>query len=262
MKYLEAIRHEPVKIPPWLQLGQRVRINYVPGAVTNVVVGETGVVVDTPRVILGKVDVKLLLDDGRKLVWKLENMEPIQEEEETKETEPTEAIAEAVSVEVVLMEELTPAEESERLQLERQVERAFYNAGKALQQLRDRRLYRSTHKTFEEYCRDRFGFTRRHINYLIAGSLVVDNLKMGTNGSQIETEDEMGTNGSQILPTSERQVRPLTKLEPEEQLEAWQEAVEEAGGQVPSSRIVKDVVQRIRERTPVPNPRAVSFSTK
>ncbi|WP_242054326.1 hypothetical protein [Nostoc sp. FACHB-888] len=34
--------------------------------------------------------------------------------------------------------------------------------------------------------------------------------EMGTIGSQNEISDEMGTNGSQILPTSERQVRPLT----------------------------------------------------
>jgi hypothetical protein len=45
------------------------------------------------------------------------------------------------------------------------VERAFFEAGKALAQLRDglgdRRLYRSTHKTFEEYCRDGFGYSRQ-----------------------------------------------------------------------------------------------------
>jgi hypothetical protein len=63
----------------------------------------------------------------------------------------------------------------------------------------------------------------------------------------------MGTNSSQILPTSEVQVRPLAKLEPQQQQEVWQQAVEQAGGKVPSGRIVKDVVQRIMERTQVPN---------
>ena len=120
-------------------------------------------------------------------------------------------------------------------------------------ELRDRRLYRSTHKTFEEYCRDRFSYTYRHVNYLIAGCLIVSNIKMGTNSSQNESQDEMGTNSSQILPTSEVQVRSLAKLEPQQQLEAWQQAVEQAGGKVPSGRIVKDVVQRIMERTQVPN---------
>ncbi|MCC5609896.1 hypothetical protein LC612_24750 [Nostoc sp. CHAB 5834] len=52
----------------------------------------------------------------------------------------------------------------------------------------------------------------------------------------------------QILPTAEGQVRPMTKLEPQEQQEVWLKAVELAGGKVPTGRIVKDVVQRIMER--------------
>ncbi|MBD2497905.1 hypothetical protein [Nostoc sp. FACHB-280] len=158
-----------------------------------------------------------------------------------------------ITVTSVEVPELTEDEQRDRLHLERKVERAFFEAGKALAELRNRRLYRSTHKTFEEYCRDRFSYTHRNVNYLIAASLIVDNIKMGTNSSQNEKADEMGTNSSQILPTSEVQVRPLAKLEPEQQQEAWQAAVKEAGGKIPSGRIVKDVVQRIMERTKVPN---------
>ena len=87
-----------------------------------------------------------------------------------------------VSVEVVDIEELTSEELSLRLQLERKVERAFYEAGKALMELRDRKLYRSSHKTFEEYCRDRFGYTRIAAFYKISAAVVVDNLL--TNGLQ------------------------------------------------------------------------------
>ncbi|MBK1990891.1 hypothetical protein A0J48_025850 [Sphaerospermopsis aphanizomenoides BCCUSP55] len=149
--------------------------------------------------------------------------------------------------------ELSTDEWRDRIFLERQVEKAFYAAAKALKEIRDRRLYRSTHSTFENYCRSRFGFTNRHVNYLIAGSLVVENL-MGTNNSQVKTQDQTGTNGSQILPTSERQVRPLVSLEPEQQCLAWQQAVEQAGGKIPSGRQVQDIVDKIRERTKVPNP--------
>ncbi|WP_026736266.1 hypothetical protein [Fischerella sp. PCC 9605] len=46
-----------------------------------------------------------------------------------------------VSVEVVELEELTEEEQRDRSHLERKVERAFYEAGKALMELRDRRLY-------------------------------------------------------------------------------------------------------------------------
>jgi hypothetical protein len=157
-----------------------------------------------------------------------------------------------------LVDQLTEEEQSDRLHLERKVERAFYEAGKALMELRDRKLYRSTHKTFEEYCRDRFGYTRMAASYKIAAATVMDNLT--TNGLQNQEmstiglqNEQMCPNGLQILPTSERQVRSLTKLEPQQQQEVWQAAVEEAGGKVPSGRIVKDVVQRIMERTKVPN---------
>lgn len=77
-----------------------------------------------------------------------------------------------ITVSAVEVTELSQEEQSDRLLLERKVERAFFEAGKALAQLRDRRLYRSTHKTFEEYCRDRFGHSRRQ-SYLLMDAAVV-----------------------------------------------------------------------------------------
>jgi hypothetical protein len=146
-----------------------------------------------------------------------------------------------INVTAVEVPELTQEEESDRLHLERKVERAFFEAGKALAELRDRRLYRSTHKTFEEYCRDRFGHSRRQSYLLMDAAIVFDNLEQKC--------DPM----DHILPTNERQVRPMTKLEPQQQQEVWVKAVEQAGNKVPSARIVSDVVQRIMERTQVPN---------
>jgi hypothetical protein len=146
-----------------------------------------------------------------------------------------------ITVTAVEVPELTEDEQRDRLHLERRVERAFFEAGKALTELRDRRLYRSTHRTFEEYCRDRFAHSRRQSYLLMDAAVVFDNLA--------EKCDPM----DHILPTNERQVRPLTKLEPQQQQEVWQRAVEEAGGKVPTGRIVKDVVQRIMERTKIPN---------
>lgn len=88
--------------------------------------------------------------------------------------------------------------------MERVIERSFYQAGIALKQLRDRRLYRSTHRTFEEYCNDRFGYSSRRQPYrIIEAAAVVDNLT-----DKCDPLDH-------ILPTNERQVRPLTKLEPD-----------------------------------------------
>jgi len=146
--------------------------------------------------------------------------EPIMAEDNTPESN---------HVPIEIVEELSPEEEADRQRLELRVERAFYESGLALKELRFRRLYRSTHKSFEQYCLDRFGFGRRYPYYLIDAVDVVDNLC---------------TISAQILPNKETQVRPLTKLKPEEQVKVWQSAVEQVGGKVPPARIVKDVALR------------------
>jgi hypothetical protein len=151
-----------------------------------------------------------------------------------------------ITVTAVEIPELTEQEIRDRLHLERQVEKAFYLAGKALTELRDRKLYRSTHKTFEEYCRERFGFERRYPYRLMESTVVVDNLmKMCPNRTHFQNDLDTSTPDSsetQVLPINEYQLRPLIPLEPEVQREAWQQAVEAAGGKVPSGRVVKDVV--------------------
>jgi len=68
---------------------------------------------------------------------------------------------------IEIVEELTEDEQADLHRLEMKVERAFVESGNALREIRDRRLYRSKHKTFEEYCQDRFGFQRRHPYRLI-----------------------------------------------------------------------------------------------
>ncbi|MGK7892499.1 MAG: hypothetical protein AB4372_02305 [Xenococcus sp. (in: cyanobacteria)] len=141
-----------------------------------------------------------------------------------------------VSVSVVETEELTFDEQRERDRLEHQIERAFYEAGCALRLLRDKRLYRSTHSTFEEYCRERFGFSRDSAYLKIGAADVYETL-----------DKNLPTIGRQIpLPTNERQLRYLAKakLEPAQQVEVWQKAVEKAGGKIPSGRIVKSIVQQ------------------
>lgn len=137
---------------------------------------------------------------------------------------------------VELSEELSESEADDRQRLELRVERAFYEAGCALRELRDRRLYRSTHKSWEAYCLDRFGYGRDSADLKILAAEVVDNLNY------------LPTNGRQILPTNERQVRPLTNLEPDEQRQVWDKAVESAGGKVPSGRVVKGIVERLKEK--------------
>jgi hypothetical protein len=73
----------------------------------------------------------------------------------------------AIEVEVIQSSRpLSKEEVRDRERLERAVERAFYQAGSALQELRDRRLYRDGYDSCEDYCRGRFGHSRQKANYL------------------------------------------------------------------------------------------------
>lgn len=103
---------------------------------------------------------------------------------------------------------------------------SFFEAAKALAEIRDSRFYRETHATFEAYCKDRWKMSRSRAYQLIASAEVVETLS---------------TNGGQGLPDSERVARPLTKLPEAERAEAWQAAVDaEPSG--PTAETVEAVV--------------------
>ncbi len=74
----------------------------------------------------------------------------------------------------------------------------------ALAEIRDSRIYRNTFATFEEYCRERWGFTKTYANNIIAASEVVSNLTTLV-----------------VKPATETQARPLAKLPAEQQPAAW-----------------------------------------
>lgn len=143
-----------------------------------------------------------------------------------------------------IVEDLTPDEEKDRYWLELKVERVFYEGGYGLRELRDRRLYRSSHKTFEQYCKDRFGFGRAHSYRLIDAANVVDNL------SPIS---EMSPIRRQILPTKLEQVKPLIPLPADKQREIWQQAVDKTHGKVPSGKIVQSIVDQDKKPSKLPN---------
>lgn len=145
------------------------------------------------------------------------------------------------AVSIIGSNDLTTDEEQERDRLEKLVDRAFYTAGKALQTLRDKKLYRSRHNTFEEYCFSRFNYNSSRTYQLMDAADVVDDLKKVP---QIV----------EVLPTKEGQVRPLVKLDSDTRRLAWKLAVQEVDGKVPPQRVVRDIVDKIRERTKIPNP--------
>lgn len=116
----------------------------------------------------------------------------------------------------------------------------------ALKTLRDLRLYRSTHKTFEEYAKHRFGYNRAHAYRLIAAAGVLENLS--PNGRQNDSLDEMSPIGRHLLPNSERLCWELAKLPPQEQPIAWEKVLEVSDDKAPTASLVKGIVERLKEK--------------
>lgn len=101
---------------------------------------------------------------------------------------------------------------------------AFVECGRSLKVIRDERLYRGTHETFEEYCREKWAFSRQRAHQLIESSEVVGNLSTMVD----------------ILPATERQARPLVGLPPETQREVWQQVLASApDGKITAQKVVE-----------------------
>ena len=131
------------------------------------------------------------------------------------------------------MLDLTVQEETRKAQLEATIERGmqtFVEVGLALMEIRDGRLYRAEFGTFEEYCQERWGWTRMRASQLIAAAVVVENV-----------------NNCLQIPATESQARPLAALPPAQQREAWREAVDTAPNGKITAAHVQAVVDRMTE---------------
>lgn len=77
------------------------------------------------------------------------------------------------------MTTLTTTEQSDLKKYEALIERgyqSFVESGQALLNIRDGRLYRHTHDTFEDYCQERWGFNRNRGLQLINAAIAVQEL--------------------------------------------------------------------------------------
>ncbi|MHB8522861.1 MAG: hypothetical protein ACYDH9_19165 [Limisphaerales bacterium] len=108
---------------------------------------------------------------------------------------------------------------------------SFVEVGAALAHIRDQRLYRQHHKTFEAYCRRKWAYGRQYAYRLIGAAEVVKHL------SPI---------GDIQKPTHESQVRPLIGLKPEQVREAWKKAATKANGEVIRATTVKEAASEYR----------------
>lgn len=105
----------------------------------------------------------------------------------------------------------------------------FVEVGHALAAIRDGRLYRATHRTFEDYCRDRWEFDRVRAHRLIRAAGVVDDLLPIGN----------------TVPATESQARPLVALPADQRVIAWRRAVDSAPNGRPTASHVERAVREL-----------------
>lgn len=109
------------------------------------------------------------------------------------------------------MSEITIPESKRLLQLEKTIQRgkaAFVEVGNALAEIRDSKLYRIEYSTFEDYCREKWGWKRQRAYELIAAAEVVDSLPEECNKNI----------------TNDSQAKELAKVDPEKREEVLEKA--------------------------------------
>lgn len=109
----------------------------------------------------------------------------------------------------------------------------------ALRAVRDGKLYREaknsdgtrTYNTFEEYCLNRWGFTKQRAYQILDSLAVVDELEKSTIVD--------------FLPRSEAQTRELAKVPQGERAEVWNAAVADARNAQPTAKAIANTRARI-----------------
>ncbi len=103
----------------------------------------------------------------------------------------------------------------------------FVEVGQALVRIRDGKLYRREHPTFEAYCQHRWGFDRTYAHRLIESAKVRQVLSIDNSPA----------------PANVAQSRELAPLldKPDDLRATWQEAVERSNGEVPTAAVVREV---------------------
>ena len=92
--------------------------------------------------------------------------------------------------------------------------------GERFNRIRENKLYRETHNTWEQYCKEKWNLTSQRVGQLIQFAEISQLIKSETQVS--------------VLPQSETQTHPLNQLPPEEKIAAWNKAIESANGQQPT----------------------------
>lgn len=104
----------------------------------------------------------------------------------------------------------------------------FVEVGQALAEISEKKLYRDTHKTFEAYCKERWGHNRRWAYQLIDAAGVMENVR---NCAQ--------------KPSNEAQARQLSKAPKEKQAKAWEKAT--SNGKPTAAKVAAAVAEVVED---------------
>lgn len=146
------------------------------------------------------------------------------------------------------MTDLVPLDDAESVRLadcERKIRdglQTFVEVGRALADIRDGRLYRQTHTTFEAYCGMEFGLTRKRAYDLMGASDIIDALAE-INGESTDLEEGVSPIGDIPIPATESQARELSGLPAETAAKVMRTAAD-LGDRVTASsiRTARDLV--------------------
>lgn len=125
---------------------------------------------------------------------------------------------------------LTASESNALTEHEAVIERGiqtFYEVGIALADIRDRKLYRAEHGTFEDYCQQRWQMSKAHAYRMIDAAEVVS--PIGDSGLP--------------LPANEGQARELGRVPEAERATVWAETVERTDGK-PTAAAVRETYEQ------------------
>lgn len=125
---------------------------------------------------------------------------------------------------------LTASESAALAEHEAVIERGiktFYEVGTALADIRERRLYRAEHGTFEDYCQKRWQMSKTHANRMIQAAEVVDSV----------------TPIGVTAPATESQARELGRVPEPDRAAVWAETVERTDGR-PTAVAVRETYEQ------------------
>ena len=118
--------------------------------------------------------------------------------------------------------------------------KGFVAVGVALAEIQEQRLYREQFPTFEDYCKNLWDMSRPRAYQFIDSAQVINNLSTIVD----KTDDQ---NPTPLLPSNEAQARELAKLAPEEQVQVWQQLIDQSQeGQKITAKAVKNAVTEFK----------------